>query len=181
MPSIHDIEQQVFDETAKAKRVIQVGEDGASKNPATEDNQDTQIDLNIREKDQLQEFIDSIKKEESGELYTIDENLRRVLGTEMLVANRKLNVNPIPDYFYARKNLAPATNAAFMIDVVGYNSLALQVLGTWTGTLTFECSVDGGNWIALNWNGSQWNSGYSICNSKWNLSFQCRRNYQSAS
>jgi hypothetical protein len=37
-----------------------------------------------------------------------------------------------------------------MIDVLGYCSLAIQISGTWAGTLSFECSVDGANFISLN-------------------------------
>lgn len=100
--------------------------------------------------EKLLDKLDSIRQEETGEIYTIDEGLQAVFGTEKLVTNRKLNVNPIPEYSVYRKNLPLITNATVLFDVTGYSSLAIQVLGTWTGTLTFEGSVNGGDFIALN-------------------------------
>jgi hypothetical protein len=118
---------------------------------ATSENQESTINQAIKDYDILKEFINSIKKEESGEINTIDENLRMVLGTERLITStKKLNVNAIPDYFVTSKMLAPVTNSSFMMDVTSYSSLAIQLSGTWTGTITFECSSDGGNFIALN-------------------------------
>ena len=31
----------------------------------------------------------------------------------------------------------------------GYARLAVQITGTFTGTVTFECTIDGTNWVAL--------------------------------
>jgi hypothetical protein len=109
-------------------------------------------DQSIKDADVFKEFIESIHKEENtGELNTIDENLRMVLGTERLTTNtKKLNVNPIPDYYIISKNLAPVTNSVSMIDVLGYSSLAIQLTGVWAGTVTFECSGNAGEFIALN-------------------------------
>lgn len=36
------------------------------------------------------------------------------------------------------------------IDVRGLGALGLQLTGTWTGTVTFEATIDGANWVALN-------------------------------
>lgn len=36
------------------------------------------------------------------------------------------------------------------IDVRGLGAVGLQVAGTWTGTITFEASIDGRTFVALN-------------------------------
>lgn len=41
-----------------------------------------------------------------------------------------------------------ALNAALVLDTTGYTSIALQVIGTWVGTIAFEQSLDGVNWVA---------------------------------
>jgi hypothetical protein len=111
----------------------------------------SQLQQAIKDTDIFKDFINSIKKEESGELNTVDENLRNILGTEVLVTrSKKLNVNAIPDYYITSQTLALVTNASFISDVSGYSSLGIQVSGTWTGTISFEGSVNGGEFIALN-------------------------------
>lgn len=99
-----------------------------------------------REIDKLLQFFENVAKEpDSGETLEIDTNMRQVFGTERLVENRKLNVNPLPEYYVSRKNLPLIAGAVAMIDVTNFSSLAVQISGTWTGTLTFEASVDGGS------------------------------------
>lgn len=42
-----------------------------------------------------------------------------------------------------------ALEAALTVLCADADSVAIQVAGTFTGTITFECSVDGTNWAAL--------------------------------
>ena len=42
-----------------------------------------------------------------------------------------------------------AVDQSVELGVQGHAGTAFQVRGTWTGTLTFQCSVDGQNWQAL--------------------------------
>jgi hypothetical protein len=110
-----------------------------------------QLQQSIEDADVFKDFVTNLKREESGELNVIDENLRRVLGTVPLVTqSSKLNINPIPDYYITSKTLTLVTNASFMSDVSGYSSLAIQISGTWTGTITFEGSINGGDFVAIN-------------------------------
>ena len=43
-----------------------------------------------------------------------------------------------------------ATDDAVAIGVRGNGAVALQLLGTWSGTVTFEATVDGNTWVAFN-------------------------------
>jgi hypothetical protein len=41
----------------------------------------------------------------------------------------------------------------FTLDTAGYESVALQLYGTWAGTITFQVSNDGANWFSVSgWN-----------------------------
>ena len=112
----------------------------------------SQLQQAIEDADTFKDFATNLKREpDSGELNTVDENLRKILGTEVLVTrSKKLNVNAIPDYYITSTTLALVTNASFMSDVSGYSSLGIQISGTWTGTISFEGSVNGGEFVALN-------------------------------
>jgi hypothetical protein len=53
-----------------------------------------------------------------------------------------------------RNGGASAANAIlFTIDTSGYQSVGLQIFGTWAGTITFQASNDGASWVAVaGWN-----------------------------
>ena len=103
-----------------------------------------------REMDKILQRMEAITTEpDSGEALNIDTNLRQVFGTERVIEAGKVKVNPVPEYYMLRKNLPLILNSLIMMDVVGMNSLAIQVSGTWTGTLTFECSLTGQDFVAL--------------------------------
>ena len=122
---------------------VVIGDDGANGGDVSYQNP-----MPVHDDDVI-ENLTFIKNPETGEINTIDDNVRMVLGTERLVTNGKLNVNAIPEYRVQKNILATVTNAVQMIDVTGQSSLAIQVLGSWTGTLTFECSLDGGTFIPI--------------------------------
>lgn len=42
------------------------------------------------------------------------------------------------------------TNADISLNVRGLGGVALQLNGTWTGTVTFEATVNGDTWVAFN-------------------------------
>lgn len=42
-----------------------------------------------------------------------------------------------------------ALNAAVTVGVEDVDYFAVQFTGTWAGTITFECTVDGTNWVSL--------------------------------
>ena len=44
---------------------------------------------------------------------------------------------------------AAATGDGTSANVIGFNTVGFQVTGTFTATITFEGSVDGSNWVAL--------------------------------
>jgi hypothetical protein len=43
-----------------------------------------------------------------------------------------------------------ATDELISISARGLAGVALQLLGTWTGTVSFEATVDGNTWVAFN-------------------------------
>ena len=43
-----------------------------------------------------------------------------------------------------------ATDEVATIDVRGLGAVGLQLTGTWVGTVTFEATIDGRTWVALN-------------------------------
>lgn len=61
--------------------------------------------------------------------------------------------NPRTDFVFkvVMQNAAGATGNGTVFDAKGngYNVLVAQVTGTFVGTVTFECSLDGTNWLAL--------------------------------
>ena len=43
-----------------------------------------------------------------------------------------------------------AADEVLTIGVRGMGGVGLQLLGTWSGTVTFEATIDGNTWVALN-------------------------------
>lgn len=43
-----------------------------------------------------------------------------------------------------------AADEVIQIGTRGLAGVALQLLGTWSGTVTFEATVDGNNWVTFN-------------------------------
>lgn len=43
-----------------------------------------------------------------------------------------------------------ATDEVAQMGVRGMGGVALQLLGTWSGTVTFEATIDGNTWVAFN-------------------------------
>lgn len=48
------------------------------------------------------------------------------------------------------KVLLDAADEVAQIDVRGLGAVGLQLTGTWAGTVTFEATIDGLTWVALN-------------------------------
>lgn len=49
-----------------------------------------------------------------------------------------------------KDRLLDATDEVAVLGVEGCAGVALQLLGTWTGTVTFEATVEGNTWVAFN-------------------------------
>jgi len=105
--------------------------------------------------DTLQIYLDIQTEEPAYELepimasYTYDENLSQVLGTQPLTENQRLRTR-IADFAQGSrvcKAMSLGTDAV-KIDCNGMQTVAVQLAGTWTGTVSFEASVDGGNYLA---------------------------------
>lgn len=85
------------------------------------------------------------QREGSGEFFNVDTNLERVFGTQNLLnPNQRIKVDPLSYDVTFDGNIAGA-NSMFGVNPTGYATATIQVSGTWTGTLTFEASADGGN------------------------------------
>ena len=48
------------------------------------------------------------------------------------------------------RTLLDATDEAIAMNVRGLGAVALQLLGTWSGTVSFEATVNGATWVAFN-------------------------------
>lgn len=53
-------------------------------------------------------------------------------------------------YITAATASPAAQNDACTLSLLGLSAAAIQITGTWAGTITFECSVDGTNFVAVN-------------------------------
>jgi len=58
----------------------------------------------------------------------------------------------------ALQSAAAATGNGTAMDVSGYSALAVQVTGTFVATITFEGTVDGSTWVAIQ--GINYNDGH---------------------
>jgi len=81
--------------------------------------------------------------------YDYDVNMAQVLGT--LSANDGLgNIRTKSVFNTARYNgTIRSSNEEFSVDCTGYQTAAIQLSGTWTGTVSFDANTDGGNWQAI--------------------------------
>ena len=81
--------------------------------------------------------------------YGFDVNMAQVLGT--LSANDGLgNIRTKSVFNTARYNgIIRSSNEEFSVDCTGYQTAAIQLSGTWTGTVSFDANTDGGNWTAI--------------------------------
>lgn len=50
---------------------------------------------------------------------------------------------------FAQGTVTATDEAISLFRFITWNYVAFQLTGTWTGTITFECTVDGVNWVAL--------------------------------
>ena len=86
--------------------------------------------------------------------------LDELSGIRLAVAVKNLSMDQYGALFLSDA-IYPTTGAAgiankvlFTIDTSGYQSIALQIFGTWAGTVTFQASNDGSNWVSV----AGWNS-----------------------
>jgi hypothetical protein len=83
------------------------------------------------------------------EQFVQDTNLMNVLGSQSLINQGRMKVEfkPItPDQI---SNVIYGTNRIVMYDVAGYSTAAVQISGTWAGTITFEGTLDNTNWVNI--------------------------------
>lgn len=52
----------------------------------------------------------------------------------------------------AVQNATTANDAATVVGLPSPGEVAVQLTGTWSGTVTFEATVDGTNWVSLQLN-----------------------------
>ena len=85
------------------------------------------------------------------ELLTYDTNLTQVLGTQNLVSNgtQRLKVEDAIAPEQVIQGVMGAVNQEVKINLTGQGSVALQLVGTWAGTMSFYGSIDGQNWNAI--------------------------------
>lgn len=60
---------------------------------------------------------------------------------------------PASDLYYGitevAQNAAAAVGNGTVIDMQGANQLVVDISGTFVGTVSFECTIDGTNWLPL--------------------------------
>jgi len=74
--------------------------------------------------------------------------LDTVFGTDMVSKDGRIVVDPKPIDRTSNGNIR-GTNSESSTDCSGSNLVTLQLVGTWAGTVTFECTSDGGNWVGI--------------------------------
>jgi hypothetical protein len=87
---------------------------------------------------------------EDGVLRTDDMSLNRVFGENLLtnLDNRlKVETKNQDQYFVC---ILQTLNQEFGVDITGQAGATIQLSGTFTGTISFEVTADGGNYIAIN-------------------------------
>lgn len=58
-------------------------------------------------------------------------------------------INAQRDATRNQQSLTATDNTVTLSRFTTWGALGFQVTGTWTGTITFECTVDGATWAAL--------------------------------
>jgi hypothetical protein len=81
--------------------------------------------------------------------YDYDVNMAQVLGT--LAANDgQGNIKTKSIFNTARYiGMIRSSNEEFSVPCDGFQTAAIQLSGTWTGTVSFDANTDGGNWTAI--------------------------------
>lgn len=99
--------------------------------------------------DSLQIYIDFDNPSNVNELeplieqYTYDTNLEKVLGSQPLVDGGKLKTKAVSDDIKITGRIG-ASNECLGIDCKGYTTVSIQISGSWSGTIYFEGTTDGG-------------------------------------
>lgn len=107
--------------------------------------------------DRLQIYLDMDNPSNISELfpiveqYTYDTNMERVLGSQPLTENGAIKAQ-IQAKDFKKSAVLMATNHQIVFDCEGWNSLAVQMTGNFSGTVAFEGSLDGTNYAALGFN-----------------------------
>lgn len=125
---------------------------------ATEDKQDEQI-FRVRYSDTpifgdegpLQQHEKEQPNYPARELLTFDTNVHNLFGSQRLVSddNKKLKVESFaPNDLRVEGVLALRALDEIMINLNGHGSVAFQISGTWTGTISFLATIDYVTWYA---------------------------------
>jgi len=88
------------------------------------------------------------EKGDCGECLTQDINMANVLGSQSLVDNNRLSTKTVfNDIIYSGR--IGALGEEYTVDCKGYSTVAVQISGTFTGTIAFEGRTDFGNYVSL--------------------------------
>jgi len=81
-------------------------------------------------------------------LMTYDITSEKIFGSQRLENNGKLKTE---DYFndITVNGRLQATNQAVIITLNGMSTAAVQITGTWAGTITFQASLNGSDYVAV--------------------------------
>jgi hypothetical protein len=91
-----------------------------------------------------------LQDESSGELYTQDRNLANILGGVPVTDNDGYLKDKVRFDDKIVSGRLGVAQEALGIDCKGYSTVAVELSGTWAGTITFEGRTDTGNYVVIN-------------------------------
>ena len=91
----------------------------------------------------------AIQQEETGELLTIDNNLRQVFGSQPLLSpDGRIKIQSLPPDAVTFQNIYTANSYAQLV-FSNMATVVIQLYGTWVGTITFEATANNADWVAF--------------------------------
>jgi len=101
-----------------------------------------------RDTDQIYFATNNCGADSVGELFTYDTNLEAVLGTQSLTDGDKLKTRAMAIDTYVRGRIG-LLDERIEIDTKGFSTGIVQISGTFAGTISFEATTDGGNFVSI--------------------------------
>lgn len=98
--------------------------------------------------DVLQAWVDLPANPDDPE-YTYDANLSEVFGTLPLTYEGLLRTLTQPRRMPSVVNFLLGANSEIRIPCEGANTVAIQIDGTWAGTMTFQATVNGADFVSV--------------------------------
>lgn len=130
--------------------------------PTTSEAQDTaNIKLDAI-KSLLNLLSEILSPTEGGCIKTSDGNLENVFGTQNIINGYGcVKTAPLPEDKTVVRNIITGLGGQATMYCAGYSVAAVQISGTWSGTIAFEGSVNGGDFVVVQGSNIGGTLGYS--------------------